>query len=152
MKIEKPREKTHFNFFGFVLMLILLSVGLYFLIHLKTPKISFSPKNSDTLFSPCSVDNFSEYSFNSKFSGHSAVFRVFCSDDSCVNSTTGERYDCVISSVVDIDLDDDGFMGCYSGGTKCDCDDNNPKINPNLKEVCFNGVDDNCNWKIDEGC
>jgi len=32
-----------------------------------------------------------------------------------------------------------------------DCNDNDPLINPNQRELC-NGVDDNCNGLIDEGC
>jgi hypothetical protein len=33
-----------------------------------------------------------------------------------------------------------------------DCDDQNPDINPNQEEVCFDGIDNNCDSNIDEGC
>jgi hypothetical protein len=34
-----------------------------------------------------------------------------------------------------------------------DCSDNEAQINPDAEEVCFNGLDDNCNGQIDEnGC
>jgi hypothetical protein len=60
------------------------------------------------------------------------------------------------------DQDKDGF-GCPNGSissclqpsgyvaTNTDCNDNNPRINPAAVEVC-NGVDDNCDGKVDDNC
>ncbi len=45
------------------------------------------------------------------------------------------------------DDDGDGFPSATCGGT--DCDDANPEIHPQHGEVC-NGIDDDCNAKIDE--
>ena len=44
------------------------------------------------------------------------------------------------------DQDGDGVRWCD------DCDDGNPAVHPGATEVCGNGVDDNCNGQIDEGC
>ena len=33
-----------------------------------------------------------------------------------------------------------------------DCDDTSSSINPGSAEICDNGLDDNCNGEIDEGC
>jgi hypothetical protein len=52
------------------------------------------------------------------------------------------------------DQDGDGFCpgpdaGEQPGG---DCNDMDPKIHAKGHEICGNGVDDDCNGKIDDGC
>ena len=54
------------------------------------------------------------------------------------------------------DDDADGY-GFYHGDTclspeERDCFDQDPAVNPATSEVCDNGIDDNCNGQIDEGC
>ncbi|MBU1743229.1 MAG: putative metal-binding motif-containing protein [Proteobacteria bacterium] len=58
------------------------------------------------------------------------------------------------------DGDGDSFIACVApacpvapAGQSCgECDDTNSLINPIAVEVCANGVDDNCDGQIDEGC
>jgi len=45
------------------------------------------------------------------------------------------------------DADGDGV--CASEG---DCNDNDASVYPGASEVCFNGVDDDCDGQVDEGC
>ncbi|MBN1503111.1 hypothetical protein JW930_06200 [Candidatus Woesearchaeota archaeon] len=47
------------------------------------------------------------------------------------------------------DYDKDGYRKEICGGD--DCNDNNPNIHPGAQEIC-NGVDDDCDGKVDEGC
>jgi hypothetical protein len=51
-----------------------------------------------------------------------------------------------------IDADGDGFgvgQGC-EGPT--DCDDSNKEVHPQAVEVCGDGLDNNCNLTVDDGC
>ena len=63
------------------------------------------------------------------------------------------------------DADVDGYGNAASSLVTClttapagyvtdatDCDDTNAAVNPAATEVCGNGIDDNCNGSIDEGC
>lgn len=62
-----------------------------------------------------------------------------------VDPAGGEGSDTVQFTVGLPDADGDGFKP-----SEGDCDDSNPNIHPDAVELC-NGIDDNCNNKIDEG-
>jgi hypothetical protein len=44
------------------------------------------------------------------------------------------------------DGDGDGYKWCD------ECDDSNPAVHPGAKEICGNGIDDDCNGFVDDGC
>ena len=48
------------------------------------------------------------------------------------------------------DADDDGYNDAACGGN--DCDDSDPDVNPGAAEVCDDGIDNDCDGSIDEGC
>lgn len=48
------------------------------------------------------------------------------------------------------DADADGFTDAACGGT--DCDDADPLVNPGMKDLCGNGIDENCNGLQDDVC
>ena len=61
------------------------------------------------------------------------------------------------------DGDGDGFGDPNNGWEACespegyvandsDCDDTNSAINPNAEEICGDGIDNNCDGTVDEGC
>lgn len=64
---------------------------------------------------------------------------------------------------VHLDVDGDGFGNPHQSWVVCeltegyslnadDCDDTNPRVNPDAPEVCDDGQDNDCDRAVDEGC
>jgi len=80
---------------------------------------------------------------------------------SCIIEDTAGTYNevCDQSGGVCDDDDGDGYGECPDCGISdgCtydgdDCNDADSNINPGATEVCGNGIDDNCDGSVDEGC
>lgn len=51
------------------------------------------------------------------------------------------------------DADGDGYTAIGScTGTMNDCDDNDSSVHPGAEEICYDGVDNNCEGEYSEGC
>jgi GEVED domain/Putative metal-binding motif/Secretion system C-terminal sorting domain len=86
-------------------------------------------------------------------------------DNPCLGGGFGqfEDYSLTVSLTWYADTDNDGFGDPASsivavtnpGGyvlNNTDCNDNNAAVNPGATEVCYDGLDNNCDGTIDEGC
>lgn len=60
----------------------------------------------------------------------------------------GEDEDCDGADLTDVDAD--GWPAAVVGGE--DCDDGDPAVSPDAREVCANLRDDDCDGRTDEGC
>ncbi len=107
----------------------------------------YSPGLSDCY--DVEIDETGRYLYVADFGGNSV--KVF-------DTTTYEIASWVrVSSVVGLwtgaawggchDMDEDGYDDEACGGD--DCDDADPDVNPGAAEVCDNGVDDDCDGKVD---
>ncbi|MBR9676262.1 hypothetical protein GOV05_04595 [Candidatus Woesearchaeota archaeon] len=89
-----------------------------------------------------------------------------CFEGECINAncfeveTCGNRIDDDCDGQIDeyddcygiCDTDNDGFDGpwwCFGGGTNDDCDDNNAYVNPDMEEICDDGLDNDCDGLVD---
>jgi hypothetical protein len=73
---------------------------------------------------------------------------ITCSTgDACMIGTCVEATQSCTHTLKDADQDGDPDWHCDGGH---DCNDNDPNVSSKVPEVCANGIDDNCNGKIDE--
>ena len=73
---------------------------------------------------------------------------VTCADaDPCTIDTCIEKTHSCSRAPRDSDGDGDPVWNCTGGG---DCNDTDPGVNSDTKEVCANGKDDNCDGTVDE--
>jgi hypothetical protein len=93
---------------------------------------------------------------------------VMTSNAPCANPTSATSNEITMtvtsSATFYRDLDGDGYGNAGSGtiqactappgyvSNNSDCDDSDSSVNPAAAEVCDNGIDDNCNGQVDEGC
>ena len=74
-----------------------------------------------------------------------------------------ELKDCITDTTWYKDADSDGYGNPVDSIVACkqpvgyvtnntDCDDTKASVHPGAAEICGNGIDDNCNGQVDEGC
>ncbi len=93
----------------------------------------------------CTVNDTEDGACNC-ISGVNAPFGTACDDGNpnTTNDICNGSGICIGTACTDNDAD--GFTTCQG-----DCNDNNLNINPARPELC-NGVDDDCDGQVDEGC
>lgn len=91
------------------------------------------------------------------------------SPDPCTGGLSGqtEDYSIFVTPCTPVlwylDADNDGYGDANNSITACnlpigysaiatDCDDTNPTIYPNASEICYDGIDNDCDGIIDNGC
>ena len=87
--------------------------------------------------------------------------------NSGVNSYPDSRFievkECIADTTCYQDADGDGYGNPADSIVACtqpagyvknntDCDDTKASVHPGATEICGNGIDDNCNGQVDEGC
>jgi hypothetical protein len=79
--------------------------------------------------------------------GQRYCFAAQSFDANGLGSDYSEILNYLVPSENDIDNDGDGYTE-----NQGDCNDSNAAIRPGATEVCGDGIDNNCNGSVDEGC
>jgi len=70
--------------------------------------------------------------------------------DLAIANVYSEKISILINAGECWDIDEDWYLDQVCGGN--DCDDNNAEVNPGKDEQPDNGIDDDCDGKVDEAC
>ncbi len=101
-------------------------------------------RDTDCTMTPCLGTWYCDIELGCQFRS-----RTSCDDgDTCTADTCDDAHGGCHHAPRDGDMDGHGAMSC--GGD--DCDDMNASRHPGATEVCANGVDEDCNGMVDEGC
>jgi hypothetical protein len=140
----------------------------------STPPDGYSANSTDCNDNNASIHVFSTWYLDADNDGHYVNSQSSCgSPGAGYNQTATTWGDCDDgdntkwqSATLYRDNDNDNYDNgtatvCYGAtippGYKTatsghDCNDNNAAVHPGAAEICGNGIDDNCNGTIDEGC
>ena len=91
------------------------------------------------------------------------TYYVTANNEGCTAQSDNVQVTVTPSQTWYADADHDGYgnpavsiQACAQPGgyvtNNTDCDDAHATVHPGVPEICGNGIDDNCNGKVDEGC
>lgn len=122
-------------------------------------------KTSENVFENNNIVNNGLYGVNMYFSSQNKIkenficennndFREsFRSVNEFISNTCDDPLRCEFSCGLDcVDVDMDGYYSTDGCGVALDCDDSLSLVYPTAREICSNGIDNDCDGLIDENC